>query len=54
MSVSAALSVTALCCDHPHALTEVEEVVSKAFDKEGMLVGVGSYIGRTEVFLCFG
>ena len=32
----------------------MEGVVSKAFDKEGMLVGVGSYIGRTEVSLCFG
>ena len=32
----------------------MEGVVSKAFNKEGMLVGVGSYIGRTEVILCFG
>ena len=32
---------------------EVEGVVSEAFDKEGMLVGVGSYIGRTRSLFVF-
>ena len=51
-SASAAVCLTALCCDHPHALKWRE--VSEASDKEGMLVGVGSYIGTTEAFCVLG
>ena len=50
--VSAALSVTALCCDHPHAL----KWSSLHSFRQGRDVGGGvwSYIGRTEARLRLG